>query len=95
MTIVGKLRVRHEPARFRFVTEVDGHEAVLDYRLAGGTLVILHTGVPQPIGGRGVAGRLTEAALASARVNGWKVRPECSYAQAYFRRHPEHEDLLA
>lgn len=95
MTIVGEARVRHEPARFRFVTELDGHEAVLDYRLAGGTMVILHTGVPRPIGGRGIASRLTDAALASARINGWKVRPECSYAAAHFRRHPEYRDLLA
>jgi predicted GNAT family acetyltransferase len=95
MSIAGELRIRYEPDRFRFVTEVDGHEAVLDYRLAGGTMVILHTGVPESIGGRGIAAQLTAVALASARANGWKVRPECSYAEAYFMRHPEYQDLRA
>ncbi|MFT4249703.1 MAG: GNAT family N-acetyltransferase [Pseudomonas sp.] len=95
MSSAGESQVRHEPARFRFVIEVDGHEAVLDYRLAGGTMAILHTGVPEPIGGRGIAASLTEAVLALARSNGWRVRPECSYSLAYFKRHREHRDLLA
>ncbi|WP_140720192.1 GNAT family N-acetyltransferase [Pseudomonas sp. Hp2] len=95
MSTAGESQVRHEPGRFRFVTHVGGHEAVLEYRLAAGTMAILHTGVPEPIGGRGIAGQLTAAALATARANGWKVRPECSYAEAYFRRHPEQRDLLA
>lgn len=58
-------------------------------------MVILHTGVPPELGGRGIAAQLTEAALAAARENGWKVRPRCSYAAAYFKRHPEYNDLLA
>lgn len=95
MAIVEEPRVRHEPARSRFVTELDGHAAVLEYRLAGGMMAIVHTGVPEAIGGRGIAARLTAAALEAARANGWKVAPECSYAQVYVRRHPEQQDLLA
>jgi predicted GNAT family acetyltransferase len=33
-------------------------------------------------------------ALETARANGWKVVPMCSYAVAYLRRHPEYNDLL-
>lgn len=94
MTASAESSVRHELARYRFVIELDEHEAVLDYRFTGDTMVILHTRVPAAIEGRGVAARLTASALAWARANGRKVSPECSYAQAYFTRHPRDQDLL-
>ena len=58
-------------------------------------LSILHTGVPEAIGGRGVAAELTRAALELAHSQGWTVRPLCSYAAAYLRRHPEFANLVA
>ena len=78
----------------RFVTEADGHVANLDYEMAGGVMHITHTHVPEAIGGRGIAGRLAEAAFHHARVEGWKVRPLCSYVEAWVKRHPEWADLL-
>ena len=78
----------------RFSTRIEGHEAELVYRLRGGALVIEHTGVPEPIGGRGIAAALVKAALEHARAEGLKVVPACSYAAIYIRRHPEYEDLL-
>jgi predicted GNAT family acetyltransferase len=47
------------------------------------------------VGGRGIAAELTKFALDTARANGWKVRPLCSYAEVYMRRHPEYNDLRA
>lgn len=86
--------VRHVPSEQRFVLEVDGHEAELAYQASGDVLVITHTGVPQAIGGRGVAARLVEATVAHARAASLKVRPACSYAAAWFAKHPEARDLL-
>jgi len=89
------LVIRHDAAAGRFVAELDGQQAELDYELAGGVLRLVHTGVPAAIGGRGVAGNLVRNALDFARAQGYKVRPDCSYAEAYFQRHPELHDLLA
>ncbi|HZX79344.1 MAG TPA: N-acetyltransferase, partial [Lysobacter sp.] len=50
--------VQHQPEAERFVVELDGHEAEVNYHLDGDVLAITHTGVPQAIGGRGVAGAL-------------------------------------
>lgn len=58
-----------------------------------GVHVADHTLVPPEIGGRGVAARLVGALVADARENGFKVRPQCSYVVAAFRRHPEWEDV--
>ena len=42
-----------------------------------------------------VAAALVGAALAHARAQGLRIRPQCSYVQVYMRRHPETQDLLA
>ena len=89
------IEVHHDSDARRFSARVEGSDCELDYNVRDGVLTILHTGVPAEVGGRGVAGQLTEAALGYARQNGFKVRPACSYAAVYFRRHPEHAALLA
>ena len=89
------MQVQHEPEAERFITHVDGHEAEVSYQLQDGVLALTHTGVPDAIGGRGVAGDLVRAAFEHARANGLRVRPLCSYAEAWSRRHPDYADVLA
>lgn len=88
------LQINHDPASGRFSTQLDGHEAELRYRRLDGRLLIDHTGVPQAIGGRGVAGELVRAALDYARAEGLRVVPLCSYSAEYVRHHPEYADLV-
>ena len=87
------LPINHDPAGRRFSTEVDGQAAELDYRLDGTVMHITHTGVPEAIGGRGIAGALMKAALAHAEASKWTVVPACSYANSYMTRHPETRHL--
>ena len=70
----------HQPEQNLFKTEVDGRTAFVQYRLLGDSLDIIHTIVPRPIEGRGIA-----AALA----NGMKPKATCSYAVRWLERHPE------
>lgn len=88
------LDIRHDAASQVFTAVVDGHRCVLEYRLDGRTMTITHTGVPDAVGGRGIAGELTRFALATARREGWTVVPACSYAREFFARHAEFADLL-
>ena len=85
----------HDALGGEFHAQHDGVRAVLEYELAERVMSINHTRVPEAIGGRGIAAALTRAALDHARSAGWRVRPLCSYAAAYLRRHPEDADLLA
>ncbi|HWG10696.1 MAG TPA: GNAT family N-acetyltransferase [Rhodanobacteraceae bacterium] len=89
------MEIRHDVQAHKFSTEVDGHRAELRYRLHDGVMTIVHTGVPEEIGGHGVAAELARTALETARTNGWKVVPACAYAEVFMRRHPEYADLLA
>ncbi len=88
------MTVDHDPAARRFSMTVDGYEAELDYQLQDGWMVITHTGVPAAIEGRGVASKLTRAAFEHASVQGWNVRPACTYAAGWADRHPEYSQLL-
>jgi uncharacterized protein len=87
--------VTHDASGRRFAITVDGHACEVDYRLADGVMTITHTGVPSEVGGRGIAGALTRAALEHARAEGWKVVPACSYAIDWMNKHPEFDDLRA
>ena len=88
------LQINHDPDTGRFTTQLEGHEAELVYRLQHGRMSIDHTGVPEAIGGKGVAGQLVKAALEYARAEGLRVVAACSYSAAYVQRHPEYADLL-
>ena len=88
--------IEHNPAHQRFEWREDGQLCVLDYLLQNGTMSITHTGVPESVGGRGIAADLSRTALDTARSEGWKVRPLCSYVAAWMRRQKgAYDDLLA
>ena len=87
--------IRHDAAHHRFVTEVDGHTAFVEYEPGDSAIAITHTIVPQDIGGRGIAGQLVRAAALHARNEGLRVDPICSYADAWMRKHPEFDALRA
>ncbi len=85
--------IQHDQAAHRFVADVDGSRAHLDYTLDGRVMTITHTKVPPAIGGRGIAAELTAAALSAASAAGWTVIPACSYAKAYMARHPDKQHM--
>ncbi|MBE1159791.1 GNAT family N-acetyltransferase [Dyella acidiphila] len=87
--------IHHLAAAHRFETTVDGYVCELDYQLRDGVMTITHTGVPSEVGGRGIAGELVRTAFETARREGWKVVPACSYARVWIERHAEYAELLA
>ena len=89
------ITIEHDAKAGRFFTQVHGHLCLCDYRLRDGVMAITHTEVAPELEGQGIAAELVRAALAPAREQGLKVRPLCSYVQAYMRRHPEVQSLLA
>jgi predicted GNAT family acetyltransferase len=73
----------------RFVAEVDGLMARLEYEVDDGRLVLIHTEVPEPLGGRGLAGRLVRAGVARAARDGLTLAPWCPYARRWLQDHPD------
>ena len=83
------------PPQQRFELRVGEALCVLDYRRFPGKLVIYHTEVPQPLERRGLAARMTRAALEFARSENLQVEPRCPYTAAFMQKNPEFADLLA
>ena len=60
----------------------------------GNTAVINRTFVDESLRGQGTASKLLKQAADAIRRQGKKARPACSYAAAWFEKHPEEKDLL-
>jgi hypothetical protein len=64
-------------------------EAELVYRVSGDRLFLLHTEVPESLGGRGIAGQLVRAALRRAEADHLTIVPWCPYARRWLKEHPD------
>jgi predicted GNAT family acetyltransferase len=93
--INGEIPVRDNRAADRFEIDIDGQVAFAQYVLAPDHIIFTHTEVPEALGGRGLATKLVEAGLASARQRGLSVIPRCSVFGRYMIKRPETHDLLA
>lgn len=71
--------------------------AELSYEIdrARGQMVIRHTRVDDALRGRGVGGKLVEAAAKRAYAQGLKVKPVCAFARAVFDKTPEFDPVRA
>jgi uncharacterized protein len=85
----GESAVRDNPGASRFEIALNGQVAVLQYERRPEAIVLVHTEVPPPFRGRGVAGRLAKSALEAARAEGLAVIARCPFVRAYLQKHPE------
>ncbi len=86
-------RVTNNQAAHRFEIEADGALATLTYREGKRRLTLIHTEVPEALGGKGYGGALARTALEYARAAGLRVIPYCPFVRAYLERHPEYAEL--
>ena len=80
----------HQPDQHLFKTNVEGRTAFAQYRIINGGLDIIHTIVPKPLEGQGIAAALVKAAYDYALANGYMPKATCSYAVIWLQRHPEY-----
>ena len=78
-----------------FAMDGDRLVAEITFPARDGVADIDHTFVDDSLRGQGVAGQLVRAAADQIRADGRKARATCSYAQTWFRQHPEESDLLS
>ena len=64
-------------AKSRYELTVDGVLAVCEYRRTGNRILFHHTLVPPELGGKGVGGRLVNAALNDAEAKGLEIEASC------------------
>lgn len=88
------LTIFNNKERQQFQVVIDGELAWLEYRLSEGKIVLMHTEVPESLGGRGIGSALAEYALNYARANHLPVKVYCPFVAAYLKRHPEQQDIV-
>lgn len=84
------MEIYHDIKNLRVWTEKEGYTAYVEYELIDGTLDIMHTYVPAPLEGMGIASQLVECAYDYALKEGLKPAATCTYAIAWLKRHPEY-----
>ena len=81
----------------RYVATIEGIDAEgeITYTRRGPDVISAdHTGVPDAMGGKGVAKALLSFMLDDAKANGFRIIPVCPYVRAQYARHPEWSDLF-
>ena len=68
--------ITHQPERQRFISVVDGHESVADYRRSSGK-------VDFNLRGRGIAEKLVREALSWARAEDLQIEASCWYVRRF------------
>jgi predicted GNAT family acetyltransferase len=91
---MGPLKIFNNTERQQFQVLTDGEVASLEYRIHEGRIALMHTEVPEKIGGHGIGSALAEYAFKYARANHLPVKVYCPFVQAYLKRHPEYQDMV-
>lgn len=86
---------RDNPAHHRFEFDAPEGMSFANYRDIAGVRVIMHVETPPQAQGLGYANKLMNEIVEHARGESMKLRASCSYAVAYFKRHPAAGDVLA
>lgn len=81
--ITGKDRIYATDQSGKVIAEVT-------FPTSDGISTINHTFVDPSLRGQGVAGELVKLAADNILASGNKIAATCSYAVAWFRRHPEY-----
>ncbi|MBU1323607.1 MAG: N-acetyltransferase [Alphaproteobacteria bacterium] len=85
-----------DTAGSRYVLPLGGEEeAQVDVRTSDGVMTLRRVFVPPSHEGQGLAARLMAHVADDARAQGLKIVPVCSYADVWFRRNKDQQDLLA
>lgn len=79
--------VTHDPVACRFEVKTDGLIAELTYQIEGERILMLHTGVPPELEGRGIGSALAAAAVAYAQEQSLTVVPLCSFVRHWLDKH--------
>jgi len=87
--------VRHIEDAQRFEAIVGNLRSLITYRRSPGRITFLHTEVPPPLEGQGLAAKLVRTALEYAREQKLQVVPLCPYVSSFIRKHPEFHDLVS
>ena len=87
-------QVTDNVAQNRYEVAIGDEVGVLDYRRKEGTIILVHTEVPEALRGRGIGTHLARHALDEARKAGLDVVVRCPFVTSWLKRHREYDDIV-
>ena len=93
-----QIAVKHDKAKSRFIGQIQDVQgfSVLEYRLISPAGVDFYRTFTDPaLQGKGAAAAVVKAGLQWARESSLKVKPSCSYVEAFVLKNPEWSDLIS
>ncbi len=91
---MGPLEITNNEQQQQFQVHMDGELAFLEYRFNKGDIFLMHTEVPEKLGGKGIASALAEYAMKYAREHKIPVMVYCPFVSTWLKKHPEYRDVL-
>lgn len=89
------INIQHNKNSHYFYTYVSGEICTLMYKIIDDkTLDYYHTFVPESLRNKGIAGKLTVAALDYAVANQYHVVPSCPFVEKYIEAHPKYASVI-
>jgi predicted GNAT family acetyltransferase len=88
------IEVTHNEKEQQFESREGGELSSLVYRYYKDDIAFMHTHVPEPLEGKGIASALAKYAFNYAKQQHKKVMVYCPFVAAYLKRHPELEDQV-
>lgn len=88
------ITIHNNEQRQQFEVTMDGETAFLEYRFHDGKIVLMHTEVPEKLGGKGIGTALAAYGFKFAKEKDLPVKIYCPFVLTYFKRHPELSDRV-
>ena len=89
------MEIKNDTKNSKFVARVGPVEARIDYKKESDNVYnLIHTIVPKEAQGQGVAQKLVEFALETAKKESAKIIATCPYVKRWFEKHPEEKEIL-
>ena len=89
------MRVIDNKEMNRFETEIDGHQAIIEYSVLPNIVSLNHIEVDKALAGKGVATEMTEKVLLQIELRGLMVIAVCPFIKKYIQKHPEWNSIIA
>ena len=80
------LDIKHDKDNNRFILDINGELAKVEYRLKDGKMYLVHSEVPYNLRGQGIGKVLVEKTFEQLTDEGYKAIAVCSYVKAVARR---------
>lgn len=87
-------KIEHQKDEKRFVMDVDGHMAKVDYRHRDGKLWLVHSEVPLSLRGQGFGKILVEKTFEKLTEEGYEAVAVCPFIRKVASRSPHWKEII-